>query len=73
MFRSIRSLPAWGLQQSLLRCVNAFLIQTTETATANGRCKNEERLARWLLMADDRADGVIAGACAKVTTTTSPR
>ena len=46
-----------SLQQSLLRCVNAFLIQTTETATANGRSKNEERLARWLLMADDRIDG----------------
>jgi CRP-like cAMP-binding protein len=37
--------------------VNAFLIQTTETALANGRSKNEERLARWLLMADDRIDG----------------
>jgi CRP-like cAMP-binding protein len=46
-----------SLQQSLLRCVNAFLIQTTETALANGRSKNEERLARWLLMADDRTDG----------------
>jgi CRP-like cAMP-binding protein len=46
-----------SLQQSLLRCVNAFLIQTTETALANGRSKNEERLARWLLMADDRIDG----------------
>jgi CRP-like cAMP-binding protein len=46
-----------SLRQSLLRCVNAFLIQTTETALANGRSKNEERLARWLLMADDRVDG----------------
>ena len=46
-----------GLRQLLLRCVNAFLIQTTETALANGRSKNEERLARWLLMADDRVDG----------------
>jgi CRP-like cAMP-binding protein len=46
-----------GLHQLLLRCVNAFLIQTTETALANGRSKNEERLARWLLMADDRIDG----------------
>ena len=33
-------------------CVNAFLIQTPATALANGRSKNEERLARWLLMAD---------------------
>jgi CRP-like cAMP-binding protein len=46
-----------SLMQSLLLCVNAFLIQATETATANGRSKNEERLARWLLMADDRVDG----------------
>ena len=27
------------------------------TALANGRSRNEERLARWLLMADDRIDG----------------
>jgi CRP-like cAMP-binding protein len=45
-----------ALHQSVLRCVNAFLVQTTETALANGRSKNEERLARWLLMADDRLD-----------------
>jgi CRP-like cAMP-binding protein len=32
-------------------------MQTTETALANGRSKNEARLARWLLMADDRVDG----------------
>jgi CRP-like cAMP-binding protein len=29
---------------------------TTTTALANGRSKIEERLARWLLMADDRID-----------------
>jgi len=46
-----------GLHRSLLRCAHAFLIQTTQTAVANGRSKNEERLARWLLMADDRIDG----------------
>ena len=45
------------LHRSLLRCAHAFLIQTTQTALANGRSKNEERLARWLLMADDRVDG----------------
>jgi CRP-like cAMP-binding protein len=28
-------------------------------AVANGRSKIEERLARWLLMADDRVDGDI--------------
>ena len=45
------------LHRSLLRCVHALLIQTTHTALANGRSKNEERLARWLLMANDRIDG----------------
>jgi CRP-like cAMP-binding protein len=45
-----------SLHRSLLRCANAFLLQTTQTALANGRSKNEERLARWLLMADDRLD-----------------
>ena len=45
------------LHRSLLRCAHAFLLQTTQTALANGRNKNEERLARWLLMADDRMDG----------------
>ena len=46
-----------SLHRSLLRCAHAFLIQATQTALANGRSKNEERLARWLLMADDRIDG----------------
>jgi CRP-like cAMP-binding protein len=46
-----------GLHRALLPCVHAFLVQTAETALANGRSKNEERLARWLLMADDRIDG----------------
>ena len=46
-----------SLQRSLLRCAHAFLLQTAETAIANGRSKNEERLARWLLMAHDRIDG----------------
>ena len=42
---------------ALLRCAHAFLIQTSETAIANGRSKNEARLARWLLMGHDRIDG----------------
>ena len=41
----------------MLRYAQAFLNQTTTTALANGRSKMEERLARWLLMADDRVDG----------------
>lgn len=44
------------LHRSLLRYAHTFLIQTAQTALANGRSKNTERLARWLLMADDRID-----------------
>ncbi len=46
-----------SLHRSLLRYAHSFLNQTTRTALANGRSKIEERLARWLLMADDRIDG----------------
>jgi len=45
------------LHQIMLRFVHAFLTQTTQTALANGRSRIEERLARWLLMAQDRVDG----------------
>jgi CRP-like cAMP-binding protein len=46
------------LHRALLHYAHAFLIQATQTALANGRSKIEERLARWLLMANDRVDGV---------------
>jgi CRP-like cAMP-binding protein len=46
-----------SLHQVLLAYVFSFMTQTTQTALANGRSKIEERLARWLLMADDRVDG----------------
>ncbi len=45
------------LHSALLLSVKAFLSQTASTAVANGRSTIEERLARWLLMADDRIDG----------------
>ena len=45
------------LHQVFLRFAHAFMIQATQTALANGRSKIEERLARWLLMANDRVDG----------------
>jgi CRP-like cAMP-binding protein len=46
-----------SLHRPMLRYAHAFLLQTTTTALANGRSKTEERLARWLLMANDRIDG----------------
>jgi CRP-like cAMP-binding protein len=45
-----------SLHRSLLRYVNYFLDQAAMTALANGRSTIEERLARWLLLADDRLD-----------------
>jgi CRP-like cAMP-binding protein len=45
-----------ALHLVLLAYVHSFMVQTTQTALANGRSKIEERLARWLLMARDRLD-----------------
>jgi len=42
------------LANSLNRFSQAFITQISQTALANGRAKLEERLARWLLMAQDR-------------------
>jgi CRP-like cAMP-binding protein len=53
--RAIAQSPA--LHRALLLYCHAFMIQTAQTALANGRSKMEERLARWLLMAQDRLDG----------------
>jgi len=46
-----------SLSRALLTFVNAFLIQTSHTALSNGTASIEERLARWLLMAQDRLGG----------------
>jgi CRP-like cAMP-binding protein len=43
------------VRRLLLRYARAFAIQVATTAMANGRSKLDERLARWLLMASDRA------------------
>lgn len=43
-----------SLSAYLLRYAHAFSVQTTQTALANAQGKIEERLARWLLMAQDR-------------------
>lgn len=45
------------LRRVLSRSAFAFLTQVSFTALSNGRSKLEERLARWLLMAQDRSDG----------------
>ena len=47
---------SFSLHCAMLDYVHSFLRQVTETAIANNRHKLEERLARWLLMAQDRLD-----------------
>ena len=46
-----------ALRGVLLRYVQAFHTQVTLTAACNARHPIEQRLARWLLTAHDRADG----------------
>ena len=53
--RAIKQNPT--LHGLLLQFGHAFVVQAAYTALANARSKLEERLARWLLMAHDRADG----------------
>jgi CRP-like cAMP-binding protein len=45
-----------SLARCLLRYAHVFAIQSGHTALANARGKIEERLARWLLMAQDRLE-----------------
>jgi CRP-like cAMP-binding protein len=45
-----------SLRRLLLRFAHAFFVQTTYTALSNGRSHIDERLARWLLMAQDRLE-----------------
>jgi CRP-like cAMP-binding protein len=42
------------LQQLLLRYVQVFMIQTSQTALSNAAALLSQRLARWLLMCEDR-------------------
>jgi CRP-like cAMP-binding protein len=46
-----------ALKALLLRWVHVSMIQTAQSALANGRYTIQERLARWLLMCLDRMDG----------------
>ena len=54
--RSLRQAIAASptLASILLRYAHVFMIQSGQTALANGRGRLDERLARWLLMWDDR-------------------
>jgi CRP-like cAMP-binding protein len=45
------------LQELLLKYVQVFTVQTAHTAIANARARLDARLARWILMADDRIPG----------------
>ena len=45
------------VRRVLLLYAQAWMIQTAHTVLVQGRGKLEERLARWLLMSHDRADG----------------
>ena len=46
-----------SLERALLSFAHSFLNQTANTALSNGTATLEERLARWLLMANDRLKG----------------
>jgi CRP-like cAMP-binding protein len=46
-----------SLELALLTFAHRFLNQTASTALSNGTATLEERLARWLLMANDRLRG----------------
>jgi CRP-like cAMP-binding protein len=49
---AMRTRPA--LAGTILRYVHIFMMQASQTALANGRARLNERLARWLLMWQDR-------------------
>jgi len=46
-----------SLERAGLKCAHEFMNQTANTALSNGTASLEERLARWLLMANDRLEG----------------
>ncbi len=52
--RAARCAPARPSPPRLLRYVHVFMMQASQTALANGRGRLSERLARWLLMWQDR-------------------
>ena len=54
LIMAIESEP--GARKQFLLYARSFMLQTAQTALANGRCTIPERLARWLLMSHDRLD-----------------
>jgi CRP-like cAMP-binding protein len=50
-------LQSRSLERALLGFAHRFMNQTASTALSNGTATVEERLARWLLMANDRLRG----------------
>lgn len=46
-----------SMRQTFLLYAHSFLIQVSQTALANARGSLDQRLARWLLMVNDRIDG----------------
>jgi CRP-like cAMP-binding protein len=50
--KAMQSSPS--LHRSFMAVVQAFIMQASHTALANGRAKLDERTARWLVMAHDR-------------------
>ena len=46
-----------AIRQRLMNYVQALLVQNSQTALCNARHELEERLARWLLLAQDRLEG----------------
>jgi CRP-like cAMP-binding protein len=54
---SLRKVSSPALRDLLLRFAMVHHAQVTRTAACNGRFHTEQRLARWLLMAHDRAEG----------------
>jgi CRP-like cAMP-binding protein len=54
LLRAIGKSPS--LHATLLRFAHTFNVQVSQTAVANGHYTIHQRLARWLLMCQDRAD-----------------
>jgi CRP-like cAMP-binding protein len=55
LFEALADTPE--IKQMLDRFARAFMVQAASTALANGRSRLEDRLARWILMVQDRIGG----------------